>query len=265
MPIHRLKRHVRNVIRESQSWVDLIRLTLEGNTVQRKSILKQAENPVLLLHGLGSTRKTLSILERRLRRDGHTVISIHLGGLFDTFNSKKIEALASFVRDKVERLYKRYHFSGKMIVIGHSKGGLIGRYYVQCLGGDKRVSHLMTLGTPHNGTPWALLAALTPLSWIMKSLKQMTPYSPLIKTMQKSPFPHTVRLTSIYSMQDMMTPFPSGIISLETPHPHLKNILVDQVGHAEFLIKKTVYSHIKRLLRERPEIHDDTVRRLRVA
>lgn len=37
-------------------------------------------------------------------------------------------------------------------LVGHGLGGLIGRYYVQRLGGDARVRTLITLGTPHSGT-----------------------------------------------------------------------------------------------------------------
>ena len=44
-------------------------------------------------------------------------------------------------------------------LIGHSLGGLIARYYVQCLGGDERVHTLVTLGTPHGGTATAYLRA----------------------------------------------------------------------------------------------------------
>ena len=43
----------------------------------------------------------------------------------------------------------------KFTLIGHSLGGLVARYYVQCLGGDAHVDHVITFGTPHHGAPQA--------------------------------------------------------------------------------------------------------------
>ena len=40
----------------------------------------------------------------------------------------------------------------KLVLIGHSMGGLIARYFVECLGGWRDTRTLVTLGTPHRGS-----------------------------------------------------------------------------------------------------------------
>lgn len=44
----------------------------------------------------------------------------------------------------------------KIILIGHSMGGLVSRYYLECLGGWEHCKALITFGTPHRGSPNAL-------------------------------------------------------------------------------------------------------------
>ena len=40
----------------------------------------------------------------------------------------------------------------KLVLIGHSMGGLVARYFIECLGGWQVTRTLMTLGTPHRGS-----------------------------------------------------------------------------------------------------------------
>ncbi|MET7483525.1 hypothetical protein [Streptomyces sp. NPDC005538] len=44
----------------------------------------------------------------------------------------------------------------RVVVIGHSMGGLVARYWLGPLGGADRCAALVTLGTPHRGAPKAL-------------------------------------------------------------------------------------------------------------
>jgi pimeloyl-ACP methyl ester carboxylesterase len=44
------------------------------------------------------------------------------------------------------------HADAKLVLIGHSMGGLIARYFIECLGGWQNTRTLMTLGTPHRGS-----------------------------------------------------------------------------------------------------------------
>src|SRR6185503_9065345 len=40
----------------------------------------------------------------------------------------------------------------RLVLIGHSMGGLVSRYFVECLGGWKATRTVITLGTPHRGS-----------------------------------------------------------------------------------------------------------------
>jgi triacylglycerol esterase/lipase EstA (alpha/beta hydrolase family) len=185
------------------------------------------------------------VFERRLRRDGYCVWSIHLGGLFDAYNTRGIEECAEKVREKVERLYSRYQL-GPLSIIGHSKGGLIGRYYVKRLGGDRRVRNLITLGTPHNGTPTAYIGCAT-VGLVAKSVWQMTPMSPFIRRLKIGAFPRHVRFVSIYSKLDRASPFPCCILE-DNQAGNLFNIEVPGVTHREFVYRRAVYELVRQQL-----------------
>ncbi|OJH34126.1 lipase/acyltransferase domain-containing protein [Cystobacter ferrugineus] len=46
----------------------------------------------------------------------------------------------------------------RLILVGHSMGGLVSRYFLECLGGWKDTRALITFGTPHRGSLMALQA-----------------------------------------------------------------------------------------------------------
>jgi triacylglycerol lipase len=222
-----------------------------GNRVRRRTDFADCPRPVLLLYGLLSTRGSCEVLERRLRSDGYGVFSFDLGGLAGAFNTRGIDESAELVRDKVERLYARYRM-GPLSIIGHSKGGLIGRYYVERLGGESRVRTLITLGTPHLGTPRAYLGCAT-LGWFAPSLFQMTPRSAFLRRLNLGPWPSAVRLVSVYSRADVCTPFPRGRVSIPGAS-NLLNIEVPGLRHRDFLVARAAYEVVVGALREKSAI-----------
>jgi hypothetical protein len=84
----------------------------------------------------------------------------------------------------------------RLVLIGHSMGGLIARHFVECLGGWKHTRTLMTLGTPHRGSLNAvgflangmkkgigpLGIDLSPLLRSLTSVYQLLPIYPCIDT-----------------------------------------------------------------------------------
>jgi triacylglycerol lipase len=247
--MHRFIRSYRHARRELEALLAYLPSTLDGNRVERRTAFRGCERPVLLLYGFFSQRRTFEVLERRLRRDGYGVFCINLGGLARNFNTRGIDDLADYVRAKVERMYARYEGMGPLTIVGHSKGGLIGAHYVKKLGGWRRTRQLVTLGTPHNGTPRAWLGF--PIGFFARSLWQMFPMSPFIRRLQSGSWPQNVRLTSIWSREDGLAPYPAALLDTQGLS-HLRNVEV-RGSHRELLFKKHVYDVLVRELRHGEE------------
>lgn len=245
----KVTKYVREAKRDLQATTLYLRMALGGNKVEKLTDFRTCNHPVLLLYGFGATRRVFSILERRLRKDRFCVFSLNLGGIFDTFNTHCIEELAELVHKKVERLCERYRLN-KISIIGHSKGGFIGRYYVKRLGGAKRVRALITLGTPHNGNPWVLLGLFSPLALFSKSIWQMYPMSPFIRRLKKGPWPKHVRLVSIYSKEDRICFYKSAMLDIPDGVTHIKNMELPGMNHSDYVIRRAAYNVIKRELLE---------------
>lgn len=218
----------------------------KSNRIERRTDFSRCERPVLLLYGFFSTRRTFALLERRLRRDGYGVFSLDLRGLASCLNTRGIDDLAAYVRAKVERIYARNPGLGPLTIVGHSKGGLIAAYYVKRLGGWRRTRAVVTLGTPHRGTPVAWLGL--PLLPISPSVWQMRPGSGLLRRLDDGPWPPEVRLTSIFSRRDGTTPYPCALLQTHGL-PHLVNIEVDG-RHHELIRARRVYDVLLADLRE---------------
>ena len=199
------------------------------------------DRPVLLLHGFLATPRVVTGLAARLARSGYRTHDVDLGG---RFNARPIEELARVVAERIEQLV-RDHPHARIDLVGHSEGGLIGRYYVQKLNGACRVRHLVTLGTPHRGTPWAYSGYL--FGRVVPSLRQMAPGSALLRDLTDDGFPDDVRLTSIYSQQDLVCP-PSSFRLQVGRGAHLKNVEVARRGHLDLVLSTRIASIIQREL-----------------
>ncbi len=85
-------------------------------------------------------------------------------------------------RAEALRQYLVRHDAKRVVLIAHSMGGLDGRYLIERLDVERRVRCLVTLGTPHRGTPlaeWAL-AGRGPLARLLRAigrdgLEELTP------------------------------------------------------------------------------------------
>ena len=67
------------------------------------------------------------------------------------------EALDAFIRPKLHDWRKGDGGAdAKLWLVCHSMGGLVARYFLEHLGGAAITRRLITLGTPHRGSPKAL-------------------------------------------------------------------------------------------------------------
>jgi triacylglycerol lipase len=206
---------------------------------------------VLLIQGFFQTRRVMETLESRLRADGYRVISFHLGGLLGNFNTRSIPRLADMIHSKVERLQERYGIES-LHVIGHSMGGLIARSLVQHAGGADYVRTVITLGSPHHGTPVAAVGAGLGLLLISRGLWQMFPMSPFVRQLRDVPFPDAVRLVSVYSKGDLICPWWYSVLTPRDGND-VRNVMVKGMGHMGLVEDPHVYGLILRELAGRPD------------
>lgn len=206
--------------------------------------LASGRPPVLLLCGWGGTRHTMALLEERLDRDGFAPYVFPLGGALRRFNTRGVDALAV----KLERHLQSLEMGMpglRVAVVGHSMGGLIGRYLVAKLGGSRFVHTLVTLGTPHRGSPMATAAGYTPLARYSPAIAQLTPGSAFLADLAEQPLPPETSCAALFSSEDHYCPPPAAEFDIPPGADHMMNVEVGPVGHVELVIDEGVYELIR--------------------
>ncbi|MEU5096724.1 alpha/beta fold hydrolase [Streptomyces sp. NPDC020996] len=192
--------------------------------------------PVVLLHGFIDNRSIFVLLRRSLAQHGRQRIeSLNYSPL-----TCDVRTAAELLGRHIEEICERTG-SRQVDVVGHSLGGLIARYYVQCLGGDARVRTLVTLGTPHSGTRVAPLANAHPI------VRQMRPGSPVVEELSRPAPGCRTQFVSFWSDLDhLMVPLESACID----HPDLlaQNVRVSGIGHLALPVHPAVATGIRRAL-----------------
>lgn len=127
----------------------------------------------------------------------------------------------------------------KIIIVAHSMGGLVARYYIQSMGGRQTVAKVIALATPHSGT----LVAVGPGSQILRrfnyvGLNQMAPGSSfLTNLMEQEVAENPVPITNIFSYDDeVVVPQESCILEVE----HAKTVHCRGVAHMSMAFSPSV-------------------------
>lgn len=125
--------------------------------------------PVVLVHGLFGFDR---IGVPGARFDYFRGIAKHLAGLGCTAHAVKLPPAAS-IPVRAQRLVEAIAALGheRVDVIAHSLGGLDARYALSQLGLAGRVRALVTIGTPHRGSPIADLVVDGPIGWAHRALR----------------------------------------------------------------------------------------------
>lgn len=129
---------------------------------------------VVLVHGIFNTGHVMGILKRRLQRAGHQCFSPTVAP-FDGRHG--IEVAAKSLREQIDA---EFGADDDIVLVGFSMGGIVGRYYLQYLGGAERVSQFFSLSAPHNGSYWAYLP------YPSKGVRQLRPNSEFLLELAQS-------------------------------------------------------------------------------
>lgn len=181
---------------------------------------------VVFVHGLAANRASLYPLQAWLFARGH-----RRQYSFSYRTSGSIERCALELKRRLDRDVR----GGRIDIVAHSMGGLVARTYLQALGGDRRVSRLVTLATPHAGTH-ATAYLPTPL------VRQMSPGSPFLAHLDALPAPRCA-VTSIGCEGDAIVLPPRASRAPFGDYHH-----VDGLGHTALLLSPAVLRRVSAAL-----------------
>lgn len=169
--------------------------------------------PVLLIPGIYETWQFLRPIAQRLHADGHPIHVLPALG----YNTRPIVAAAGLGQD-----YVREHDLRGVVIVAHSKGGLIGKHMMVVDDRDQqRIERMIAVSTPFNGSPLARIAPA-------RALREFSPHRPLIRRLLEER-EADARITSIYGMRDQYIPGGSRLVGAH------ENIAVSVVGHFALL------------------------------
>jgi triacylglycerol esterase/lipase EstA (alpha/beta hydrolase family) len=199
------------------------------------------QRPVLLVHGiLGQQHLYWNLFKKRLVADGFRAHEV----ILPYWMLGDIRIAARMLADKVEATLAGDK-ADRVDIVCHSAGGLVARYYLTYLKGHRHVRHLVTMGTPHNGTYFSYLLHMPFLS----IARQTRPGSHLIQEISgPGAIPHGVRVTSLWSPVDgVVLPPESGVLA------GARNVKVPWTSHWGFLWSKHIYDMVKDALLDHAE------------
>lgn len=173
--------------------------------------------PIIVVHGYAMGQANFRPLARRLAAAGLGPI---LG--FEYWSLGKTGSAARKLGDLIEDVRARTG-AAQVDVIGHSMGGVVGRYFVTLLGGDGVVANLITLGSPHRGTDVSAVGFGRPA-------KELLLGSTLIQRLDAAPQPTRTRLTVVWSRSDALVPG-----SRQARVTGADELLYDDLGHLGLL------------------------------
>ncbi|HEX3758877.1 MAG TPA: alpha/beta fold hydrolase [Kofleriaceae bacterium] len=178
--------------------------------------------PILVLHGYAMNRANFLPLAFRLARAG-------LGPVFG-FEYWSLGRTAAAARQLGWFIAEVRAATGaaEVDLIGHSMGGIVGRYYVSLAGGDGIVRHLITIGTPHSGTEVSRIGIGHPT-------RELVLNSPLLTRLAAAPPPARTRVTAVWSRGDALVP---GARQLAPPGAEV--VTFPDLGHVALLGSRRV-------------------------
>ena len=136
-------------------------VSYELNTEQVKQRVKQAQKIVLFIHGItGETESLLPCIQRaKLQVEGQEKSLAQAYDLILSFDYENlhtsIEENARLLKQRLEAVGLGKNHGKQLQIVAHSMGGLISRWFIEREGGNQIVNHLIMLGTPNGGSPWA--------------------------------------------------------------------------------------------------------------
>lgn len=131
--------------------------------------------PLVLVHGLWDTPRVFHRLIQRLDQPDRPLLAPHLP------HGLGVVPLRELARRLDQSILRQFGRETPIDLLGFSMGGVIGRIWLQELGGAERTDRFFSVGSPQNGT----LAALAVPRLLFAGIADMKPASDLLQQLNR--------------------------------------------------------------------------------
>jgi pimeloyl-ACP methyl ester carboxylesterase len=195
---------------------------------------------VVLLHGWAGWSRQLLALEQYLApRLGRRVVRAQFGRSLDC-----IRGCAERANSAIERFAERGPLES-LDLVGFSMGGLVATELLKSWDEGRRVRSVVTLGTPHRGSPLARLGTRVLRGW-SGSLVQMLPEAGFLRALHARPLPRDTALYSVAGASDLLVPPRYAQLPRRTG---LHNLVLLGADHFGLALQPAAHRLVERLLR----------------
>lgn len=213
--------------------------------------------PILLVHGYLQNQMDWLWIRKKLQQT-EGIGPIYSINLLPHFES--IASLAALLKNKVQEI-KEETQQNKVILIGHSMGGLVSSYYAEYLADPNEVAMVITLSSPFKGTRLVVFGS-------GKNIKEMSPNSSFLKELTQKIQNSSLSYYHIGSkMDNVIVPWQSSFPFDLQNNKNLKNnnsnntttlhnnnissnhLILKDHGHLRVLISPKVINQIREWLK----------------
>lgn len=193
--------------------------------------------PVILLHGTGATPGAFELLGEELRAAGWAVFAPAYGHRATDSLEQSVAQIDAYIRAVLQ-----VTGAAKAVIVGHSQGGLLARWWAECMGGAQLARHIITLSAPHQGTTrGGILSQTLSSQWANKLLDtaidrifgaagtQQIQGSAFLEVLRQTP-PSGVGYTCIATHFDSVVQPPESAFLDATGSSQVRNIWVQEVN-----------------------------------
>lgn len=167
--------------------------------------------PVVLLPGIYEPWQFMHPVASHLHEKGHPVHAVTALG----YNRGTVPAMAELVAQ-----YLRERDLNDVVLVAHSKGGLIGKYVMTLPESAPRIRQLIAVNSPFSGSVYAMFA-------LLPSLRAFSPRNRTLNALRANLAVNS-RITSVYGTFDPHIPGGSELVGAT-------NVQLDVMGHFRIL------------------------------
>ena len=176
-----------------------------------EDFLSGAGRPVVVIPGVYEDWRFMLPLVQRLHEAGHPVHVLALLHRNRLAVPKAADLIAGYIRDRD---------LSEVVIVAHSKGGLIGKFVMMQLDPERRIAGMVAVCSPFSGSRYASLM-------LLPSLRAFSPRSAVTMQLAREERVNE-RITSLYGLFDPHIPEGSVL-------PGACNIQLDTGGHFRIL------------------------------